>query len=60
MYGAICEDMECISIYTASNLYKIPVISIKGISNNEILGKEYDYSVSRKVQIFVEELVGKI
>ena len=52
--------MESISIYTASNLYNIPAISIKGISNNEILGEKYDYTVSKKVQIFVEELIKKL
>lgn len=56
-YEAICEDMECISIYTVSNLCDIPVISIKGISNNEVLGEKYDYTVSEKLQKFVKEVV---
>ena len=59
-YDAICEDMEAVSIYTVSNLYNIPAISIKGIANNEILGEEYDYSVSKKVQKFVEELIPNV
>ena len=33
-YGAKCEDMECVAIYTVANIYKIPVISIIAISNN--------------------------
>lgn len=28
-YGVICEDMECVSVYTVSNLYGIPVIRYK-------------------------------
>ena len=56
-YGAICEDMECVSIYTAANICNIPVISIKGISNNEALGEKYDYTVSNKLQRFVENVI---
>ena len=59
-YGAICEDMEGISIYTTANLYGIPAISIKGISNNEVLGEKYEASIGEKVQKFVEEFVLKI
>lgn len=47
-YDVICEDMECVSIYTVANLYEIPVISIKGISNNEVLDESYDYGVRKK------------
>lgn len=56
-YNAICEDMEGVSIYTASNKYNIPAVCIKGISNNEVLGEKYDYAVSRKIQQFVEEFL---
>ena len=41
-YGVLCEDMETISIYTVANKYNIPCISIRGISNNEVLNEEYN------------------
>lgn len=28
-YGVICEDMECVSVYTVANLYDVPVIRYK-------------------------------
>lgn len=56
-YGAVCEDMESISVYTASNMYNIPVVSIKGISNNEVLKEYYDDSVGMKLQMFIEKVV---
>jgi len=56
-YGAICEDMECASIYRVAEIFNIPVISIKGISNNEVLGEKYDYTVSHKLQEFVENVI---
>ena len=34
-YKVSCEDMEAISVYQLANRFRIPTISIKGISNNE-------------------------
>lgn len=59
-YGIICEDMESISIYTVSNLYNIPVISIKAISNNEVLEENYDANVGIKPQVFTEKLIKNV
>ena len=56
-YGAICEDMESISIYKVADIYKIPAVCIRGISNNEILDEPYDYLVSDKMQKFTERLI---
>lgn len=56
-YGALCEDMESVSVYTVANRCDIPVIAIKGISNNEILDEKYDYSVSKAMQEFTEKLI---
>ena len=49
--------MESIAIYKVANIYKIPAVCIRGISNNEILGQKYDYSVSHKMQKITERLV---
>ncbi len=59
-YGAICEDMECVSIYQVAEIFKIPVVSIKGISNNEVLREKYDYTVSNKLQKFVWNIIEAI
>lgn len=56
-YGAICEDMESIAIYKVANIYEVPVVSIRGISNNEVLGEKYDCSVSHKMQKLTEKLI---
>ena len=52
-YGVLCEDMETISMYTIANKYNIPCISIRGISNNEVLDEEYDKTTGRPAQEFV-------
>ena len=44
-YEISCEDMESVAIYQLSNRFNIPCISIKGVSNNEILNESYDDSV---------------
>lgn len=59
-YGVICEDMEAISIYTVANKYKIPCISIKCISDNAVLGEEYDRTTGKPAQEFIVELCRKI
>lgn len=59
-YEIMCEDMESISIYTIANLYKIPVIAIKAISNNEILNEEYQRSIGINAQKFTLSLIDNI
>lgn len=56
-YGILCEEMEGIAVYTVANQYKIPVISIKVISDNEILKEEYDRKVSIRAQEFTMSLL---
>lgn len=59
-YGILCEDMESISVYTIANLYNIPVIGIKVISNNEILKEEYCKEAGIESQKFTENLIENI
>ncbi len=59
-YQTICEDMESVAIYTIANMMEIPVVAIKGISDNEILGEEYELSVSTKVQQVVEKIIKEL
>ena len=60
MYGILCEDMESVSVYTIANLYNIPVIGIKAISNNEFLKEEYYKEVGIESQKFTEKLIKNI
>lgn len=59
-YDTLCEEMEGISVYTVANNFNIPVIGIRIISNNEILGESYERSTGRKSQEFTYELIKKI
>lgn len=59
-YNVICEDMESISIYKTANLLEVPAICIRGISNNEVLEENYDASVGKELQLFVEKLIEKL
>ena len=59
-YNIICSDMEGIAVYTIANMYKIPAIDIRVISDNEILGEEYDRNISIKGQKFVMNLLEKL
>ena len=59
-YGTLCEDMEANAIYTVANQFNIPVIGIKIISNNEILGEIYEREIGEKSQKFTYELIKKI
>lgn len=59
-YNIMCEEMESISIYKIADLYNIPVIAIKAISDNAILNEEYERKVGIKSQLFTERLIKEI
>ncbi len=52
-YKIICEDMESIAVYTIANQFKIPVISIKCISDNILTSEEYDRTVGSYIQEYI-------
>lgn len=56
-YDILCEEMEGIAVYTIANQYNIPAIDIRVISDNEILGEEYDRNICLKCQKFVMNLL---
>ena len=58
--GALCEEMECISIYTVANNFNIPVIGIKVISNNDMINESFDTSTALSSQTFTYDLILKI
>ena len=39
--GVLCEAMECTGVYMAANSRGVPAVSIRVISNNELLGERY-------------------
>lgn len=59
-YGILCEEMESIAIYTIANIYKIPVVGIKVISDNSILRQAYDKNICLKAQEFTEIILENI
>lgn len=59
-YHILCEDMESISTYTIAHHRDIPVISFKMISDNLLLGEEYDREVGIYLQEYVFSYVEKL
>ena len=59
-YGTLCEEMEGISVYTVANKFNVPIIGIRVISNNEILGEKFDNTTGLYSQIFTYDLIRKI
>ena len=52
-----CEEMEALSIYKVANMNNVPVISIKVISNNELLQEKFDLLTANACQEFVYEYI---
>lgn len=59
-HGVLCEEMEGIAVYTVCTNYNIPVVGIRIISDNEILGEEYDRNLGLECQKFVYEVIKEI
>lgn len=56
-HNVSCEDMEAVSIYTIAKNYNLPVLSIKIMSDNELLGEEYEPQVGLYCQEFTYEVI---
>jgi len=60
-FNVSCEDMESISVYSVAKNYNIPVLGIKIMSDNELLGEEYEPAVASYLQeFFYDALVSLI
>lgn len=59
-YHILCEDMEAIATYTIANQQKIPVISIKMISDNSLIGEEYDREVGTYLEQYIIKYINKL
>lgn len=55
--GVLCESMECTGVYMAANSLGIPAVSIRVISNNELLGEQYLPESGRIAERCVQALV---
>lgn len=56
-YQILCEDMETIGAYQMGNKFQIPTIGIRILSDNLLLGEDYDKSVGKEGQKFVYTLI---
>lgn len=52
-YQILCEDMETIGTYQMGEKFNIPTIGIRILSDNLLLGEDYDKSVGKEGQKFV-------
>ena len=64
VHNVSCEDMESLSVYAVAKNYELPVVGIKIMSDNELLGEEYEPAVARYLQeyfyIVLKELTKKL
>lgn len=56
-YKILCEDMETIGTYQMGEKFNIPTIGIRILSDNLLLGEDYDKSVGKEGQKFVYTLI---
>lgn len=59
-FHILCEDMESIATYTIANNLNIPVISLKIISDNALIGEEYNREVGKDIQIYTLKYLTKL
>ena len=52
-YHILCEDMESIATYTIANHQHIDVISIKMISDNSLIGEEYNRDIGKNLEQYI-------
>lgn len=57
VHKVLCEEMEGIAVYTVAKNYNVPVVGVRVISDNEMLGEEYDRNLGLECQKFVYEIV---
>jgi adenosylhomocysteine nucleosidase len=59
-YKTLCEEMEVAGVYKIANSFNVPVLSVRIISNNEILKEEYEPQIAEKSQKIIYEFIKKI
>ena len=59
-HNVSCEDMELVAVYAVSQNYNIPAVGIKIMSDNELLGEEYEPAVGSFVQEYTYEVLKEL
>lgn len=59
-YKTLCEEMETAGVYKIANSFGVPVLTIRIVSNNEILKEDYEPQIAQKCQIVIYEFIKKI
>ena len=59
-HNVSCEDMELVAVYAVAQNYNIPAIGIKIMSDNELLGEEYEPAVGSFVQEYTYEYLKEL
>ena len=59
-HNVSCEDMELVAVYTIAQNYNIPAVGIKIMSDNELLGEEYEPAVGKFVQEYTYEVLKEL
>ncbi len=54
-FGNVSEDMESFAVYAACRECQIPCVSIRVISNNELLDEDYDKDTAIELQRVIWE-----
>ena len=55
--GALCESMECTGVYMAASMASVPAVSVRVISNNELIGEVYEPKCGQVAQSLAVQLV---
>lgn len=58
-FNNLCEDMESIGVYTVCDVYNIPCIGIRIISNNEITNETLDEKQAIELQKILMDIIKK-
>lgn len=56
-HNVSCEDMELVAVYAVAQNYNVPAVGIKIVSDNELLGEEYEPAVGIYVQKYTYEVL---
>lgn len=59
-HNVSCEDMELVAVCAIAQNYNIPVVGIKIMSDNELLGEEYEPAVGQYVQEYTYEYLKEL
>ena len=59
-FGHVAEDMEAAASYKICNDFNVKHISFRVVSNNELVGQEFDEIFAKEVQFFTIKFIDKL